>query len=118
MFTVHVENKGDFIALTVIGQPTLELAKSVMDHLGRFLAPGQKARLLYDVRQLKVSPNLEIAEFAKRFHSQISPLVSRLAVVVADYEVLSRVEMIFVNFDQHRIFYDADSAERWLREGA
>lgn len=114
MTTVQVERRPDCICVEVRGRLDREIARTVLEYLSETLSEGSPEPILYDLRHMEVSPEPDVAAFAKAFHEGMAGRLGKIATVVSDYQAFTRAGMAFVNFEQHRTFYDVGTAMAWL----
>ena len=117
MGAFSVERQNSILLVKVIGLITEDILLKGFGEIRSHINPGEKVGILYDLLKIELNETEEIAIKAQHIDEWIEKNVDRVAVVLKDYLVKTRAGIAFVHAKKFEVFYDIESAIKWLKTG-
>lgn len=117
MGAISIERQISILIVKLTGLLTEDILLKQFGDIRSIINPGEKVRILYDLLEIELNETAEIALEAQHIYKSIEKNVDRVAVVLTDYLVKTRAGIAFVHADKCEVFYDFESAIKWLKTG-
>ena len=103
------------VTVKLTGRPTSEIMQTIKDGIQDQLKSTSDISLLLDFRDIQIAESGEFVQVTKDFVDSISERVRKVAALIPDYLVKTRLGLVFVNINEYEIFYDLAAAKTWLK---